>query len=266
MAAALIVPSLILLSVVTQDPQKATQVWFWPVLILLALALLVSGARVLGGARQGLVAALAAAVVLLLPLTIRSSLRLSFVNGDIPVEPMVFVQTSPDVPRVMRALEQASVLQGTGFDTPIRYDNETIWQWYLRNYKKTEGSGGQTIGSIGDDVQAVFLLQENVAANESQLDGFVRQTYPLRWWFPECEVYRFPANDKDCGPNPGGTSLLQRFLRRPLDGAAFSEMWQFWINRRLPAPLGSSDWVLFVRPQIAYLFGMGGTPGQDLSR
>lgn len=263
MAAVLVVPALILLSVTTEDPQKAGQVWFWPLLIVSALALLVSGAWVLSGARQGVAVALAAIVVLLLPVTIRSSLRLSFVNGDVPVEPMVFVQTSPDVPRAMRALDQASLLHGSRLDMPIRYDNETIWQWYLRNYTKTEGSGGQTIGTIGDDVQAVFLLQDNVAANESQLDGFVRQRYPLRWWFPECEVYRFPARDKECGPNPNGTSLLQRFLRRPLDGAAFSEMWQFWLNRRLPAPLGSTDWVLFVRPQIAYLFGIGGTPGQE---
>ncbi|MDQ5852154.1 MAG: TIGR03663 family protein, partial [Chloroflexota bacterium] len=261
MALALIVPTFLLLNVITRDPQKATQAWFWPLLIILALGLLVSSATVLGGPRQGLCCALGAAL-LLLPFTIRSSLRLSFVNGDVPVEPLVFVQTGPDVPRVMRDLERVSLLQGSHADLPIRYDNETVWQWYLRNYTRTEGSGGQVISSLSEDVQAVFLLEENLQANAAQLEGFVRQRYPLRWWFPECDVYRFPARDKDCGPNPTGTSIISRFLRRPWDGAAIADMWQFWMYRRLPAPLGSTDWVLLVRPEIAPQFGLSGSAGQ----
>lgn len=259
-ALALIVPSLILLGVTSADAQKNAQAWYWPVLIVLVIALLIGGAAVLGGVRQGVLAGIGMALLLLLPLTIRSSLRLSFVNGDIPVEPMVFVQTAPDVPRVMRDLERVALLYGRQRDLPIRYDNETIWQWYLRNYSRTEGSGGQLLGPIPQDVQVVFLLQENLAANESQLDGFVRQRYPLRWWFPECEVYRFPKTDKECGPNSGASSLLERFLRRPLDGKAVSELWQFWINRRLPAPLGSVDWVLLVRPELANEFGLSAQP------
>jgi hypothetical protein len=38
-------------------------------------------------------------------------------------------------------------------------------------------------------------------------------------------------------------------------------MWQFWVNRKLPAPLGSVDWVLLVRPEIADTFGVGGQAG-----
>jgi hypothetical protein len=229
--------------------------------ILLAVGLLISGATLLGGSRQGMLAGLGALLVLFVPLTIRSSLRLSFVDGDVPVEPLVFVQTSPDVPRVMHDLQQVSLLHGSGLDLPIRYDNETIWQWYLRNYRHTEGSGNQTLGPISDDVQVICLLQENLPANEAQLDGFVRQRYPLRWWFPECEVYRFPASDNDCGPNPAGSSLLSRLFHRPWDGKAISDMWQFWIYRRLPAPLGSTDWVLLVRPEIASQFGLSPNPG-----
>ena len=263
MALTLTVPALILLVFTSVDPAKSVQAWRWPLLVLLALALLISGAWVLGNRRQAAIAVLGASLALLLPLTIRSSLRLSFVNGDVPVEPMVFVQTSPDVARVMRDLHRASLLQGDRLDMAIRYDNETIWQWYLRNYRNTEGSGGQVLGQIDDDVQALFLLQENVQANADQLDGFVQQRYPLRWWFPECDVYRFPATDAEgCGPNPGATSLLERFLRRPWDGKAVSEMWQFWIHRRLPAPLGSSDWVLLVRPEIAHVFGLSGALDQ----
>ena len=257
MASLLIVPSLLLLTITSADAQRANQAWFWPVLILAALGLMASGLTLLAGPRQGVLSLVGVTLVLLVPLTLRSSLRLSFVNGDVAVEPMVYVQTSPDVPRVMRQMEHVANLQGQHRDLQVRYDNETVWQWYLRNYRQTSGSGGQVLESIDDDVQVVLMLSENVQANEARLGDFVRQRYPLRWWFPECEVYRFASRDSFCGARPESSSLLGRFLRRPWSGPAVADMWQFWIFRRLPAPLGSSDWTLFVRPEIARHFGLG---------
>lgn len=257
MALVLIVPALILLNVSAGDAQQVARLWFWPLWIGVSLLFFAAGTILLGGPRQGVFAVIALVLLFLLPFTVRSSLRLSFENGDIPVEPLVFVQTAPDVAQAMRDLRRTAVLTGNHDDMPIRYDNETVWQWYLRDYTQTEGSGGQVLGSIDDEVQAIFMLYENLPANEAQLEGFVQQRYPLRWWFPECEIYRFPTGDKECGPNPGGSSLLSRFLRRPWDGASIAEVWQFLMYRRLPAPLGSSDWVLLVRPEIAYQFGLG---------
>ncbi len=261
-AFALIVPALILLTLTSTDTNRAGQVWFWPVLIVLALGFQVSGAALLGGRRQAVIAMVGTVIVLLVPFTVRSSMRLSFVNGDVPVEPLVFVQTSPDVARAMDDLHRVALIKGDQRDISIRYDNETVWQWYLRDYTNTEGSGSQVIGSLDEDVQVIFLLAENLSANQDQLDGFVQQRYPLRWWLPECEIYRFPASDAECGPNPAGTSLVSRFVSRPWDGAAISEVWQFWMFRRMPAPIGSSDWILLVRPDIAYQFGLSGEINQ----
>jgi uncharacterized protein (TIGR03663 family) len=258
MAFALIVPSLILLTLTSADADRVNQVWFWPLLISLALVFQVAGTALLAGRRQALFALIGVVLVLLVPFTVRSSVRLSYVNGDVPLEPLVFVQTSPDVARAMDDLRRASLLQGSREQIGIRYDNETVWQWYLRDYTNTEGSGGQILNGIDEDVQVIFMLAENVSANEDELDGFVQQRYPLRWWLPECEVYRFPTSDPECGPNPEGTSIIGNFVRRPWDGAAIADLWQFWIYRRMPAPLGSSDWILLVRPDIAYQFGLSG--------
>ena len=257
MATVIIVPALILLNVTATNGQNVQTIWFWPLLVGVAIVFLVASTIILFGARQGLFAFLVLLLVLLVPYTIRSSLRLSFANGDVPVEPLVFVQTSPDVPQAIRDLRRVAVLTGYHDDLPIRYDNETVWQWYLRNYNRTEGSGSQTLGEITDDVQAIFMLHENLQANAEKLDGFVQQRYPLRWWFPECEVYRFPARDKECGPNPSGSSLLSRFVRQPWHGETLAETWKFLMHRQLPAPLGSTDWVLLVRPDIAPHFGLG---------
>jgi uncharacterized protein (TIGR03663 family) len=191
--------------------------------------------------------------------TVRNSVRLSFINGDVPVEPMVYVQTSPDVQRVMTQLQQASLLRTGRLDLEVRYDNETIWDWYLRNYRNKDGSGSARL-TIDEDTQAVLLLAENVAPHQDQLDGFVQQAYPLRWWFPECSVYRLP-NDGYCGGEPT-PSLLSRLIRQPLDDATLAEVWRFWFDRRLTAPLGSSNWSLFVRPELAAEFDIGSGAAQ----
>lgn len=241
------------------DPQAVRLAAVWPLLAIGFVGLLCAGLVLLyRSGRPALLAVLALVLSFGLVFTIRSSIRLSYVNGDVPVEPQVFVQTSPDVPRVMEQLRQASVLRTGKLDLPVRFDNETIWDWYLRNYTNTDGSRGTPIDTITDDVQAVFMLNENIPANEANLEGFVRQQYPLRWWFPECEVYRIPSLDSYCG-NPQGTSVLSRLLSQPWNGQAIADAWQFWFNRKLPAPLGSTDWTLFVRPGLAAEFGISGT-------
>jgi predicted membrane-bound mannosyltransferase len=231
----------------------------WPVLAALFSGLLAVSLWLLyRSARPTLLALLSLTLAFGLVFTARSSYRLAYVNGDVAVEPQVFVQTSPDVPRMLDRLRQASVLRTGRLDLPILFDNETVWDWYLRNYRNTEGSRGNRFNAVDPDVQAIFMLAENVPLNESVLDGFVRQQYPLRWWLPECEVYRLPASDPYCGASPGASSLLSRFLSRPWDGRALADMWQFAADRRLPAPLGSTDWVLLVRPELAAEFGISG--------
>lgn len=239
----------------------------WPLLTFSFVGLLVVGLLLIyRSARPAVLALLSLTLGFGLFFTVRNSIRLNYINGDVAVEPMVFVQTSPDVPRQMERLRSASVLRTGKLDLPIRYDNETIWDWYLRNYTNTTGSSSAQIGPLDESVQAVFLLTENVPANEAFLGDFVRQQYPLRWWFPECEVYRlpefFPQRESDCVQRGVTSSVLGRFLSQPWNGQALADYWQFWFDRKLPAPLGSTDWTLFVRPELAAEFGIGSGPEQ----
>jgi len=48
-----------------------------------------------------------------------------------------------------------------------------------------------------------------------------------------------------------------RLLRSPFDGRASAQLWRYLIYRELPAPLGSSDFVLAVRPELADEIGLG---------
>lgn len=248
------------LNTVSHSPELASTSAAWVLLMLGALVLLALGLFLLErSARPAVAGVLCLVLGFGFVFTLRASFVLNFRNGDVPVEPLVFVQTSPDVVRAMDRLRDASVLRTGGLDVPIRHDNETIWQWYLRNYTAKDPSGSTQLGPIEPDVQAVFLLSENLSANEAELVGFARQQYPLRWWFPECEVYRLPGIDTYCGSGADASSLLSRLLDRPWDGQAVADYWRFWFDRELPAPLGSTDWTLFVRPELAAELGINGS-------
>jgi hypothetical protein len=236
--------------------------WMVLALCLLLLAMLGAGAGLRWG--WGHAAAMLAVCtgVALGIYTARSSVRLAYINGDVPVETMVYTQTSPDVMRVVRRLEEASIRRGGGLQMPIIYDNETVWSWYLRDFTAAQRTDGNLTTPPDATVMAVLLLQENLDANPSTraaLDGFVIQRYPLRWWFPEDQVYRLGPGWRELPLEQA--SLLGQLLRAPLDREVGERWWRFLIFRDPGAPLGSSDFVVAVRPELAAQIGpgLGGT-------
>jgi 4-amino-4-deoxy-L-arabinose transferase-like glycosyltransferase len=223
-------------------------------LVLIGLITLFAG--LLRGSRWAL-GALALAIVLFgSAYTFRSAYRLSYQNGDDARELLVFVQTTPDVARVVRALDAAATKRSGNLK--IWYDNETVWQWYMRNFKQAQQQS-PTLSAPGDDVMAVLLLAENYdgnAQNQQALQGFRIQRYPLRWWNDEYAIYRLPQ-DWLTAPVTQDSPLLMRVLRTPLDGRSAAQLWQYLLYRTPPARLGSTDFVLAVRPELADEIGLG---------
>jgi hypothetical protein len=226
-------------------------------LALVLIALLTSFAALLRGLRWAL-GALALAVVLFGSLyTLRSAYQLSYRWGDVPREMLVFVQTSPDVARVVEKLEEAATRRNGKLT--IWYDNETVWQWYMRRFSDAHQQPAVLPTPPGDDVMAVLMLQDNINTspqNLQNLQGFRIQRYPLRWWVPENETYRLPP-DWSSAPLSESSPLLMRLLRNPFDGKATAQVWRYLIYRQLPAPVGSTDFVLAVRPELANEIGLG---------
>ncbi len=104
----------------------------------------------------------------------------------------------------------------------------------------------------------MLMLQENIDANPQNLQnlqGFRVQRYPLRWWFPN-EGNRLP-DDWLSAPVAENSPLLMRLLRTPFDGRTIAQFWQYMLFRQLPAPLGSTDFVLAIRPELASEMGLG---------
>ncbi len=243
--------SFLLLSItIAAGPASPIQPWMAVLFMLTLFTLLVIGA---GLRWSWTVTAALAAICLALAIglyTVRSSVRLAYQTGDVAREMMVYTQTSPDVMRVIRRLEEAAMRRGGGTRLPVMYDNETVWLWYLRDWPGAIAvPGGRLNGPPAEDVQAVLLLQENLdryPENRAYLEGFVVQRYPLRWWFPEDQAYRL-----------NGNSLLDRLLRNPFDYETSAQLWRYLMFRQPPAGLGSTDFVIAVRPELARQIGVG---------
>lgn len=247
---------LIALSIRTGGTQQTYIPWF-PLIGLALITLLTIGAGVLMGRRWSL-GALALAVTLVgASYGMRSAFQLNFRWGDVPREMMIYTQTSPDVRQVIDRLEQASRRRGGSMDMPIWYDNETVWDWYMRRFTKAVEQPAGVIPTPPDEIMALLIMDENLNdQNRQSLVGFRVQRYPLRWWFPEDAMYRMPS-DWMTRPVTPESGLLMRILRTPFDGQTASQYWDYMLFRNLPAPLGSSDFVLAIRPELADEIGFG---------
>jgi predicted membrane-bound mannosyltransferase len=184
--------------------------------------------------------------------TIRNAYRLSYELDDVPREMLIYTQTTPDVMRVVRGLEEISRLRTAGLDMPIMYDNETVWTWYLRDFTNARGGAQNLTAPPEEDVQAVLLLSEHLASNpdlRDHLADFRIQRFPLRWWFPESEMYHKTDNWREVELT--NASLLTRLMRAPFDNQSLTQAWEFLLYRELDTPLGSTDFVIAVRPEIA---------------
>jgi DNA-binding beta-propeller fold protein YncE len=185
-------------------------------------------------------AATATVIAGLLVFSIRTAGVASFEHGDIPVELLVYTQTSPDVPKLRDAIEQVGKATGLGRDVPILVDQEFTWPWvwYLRDYRAVTYRSA-TAGALP---QGAILLVEKANVASLQLDPAVYdsgQPFRLRWWFPE--NYRILTR--------------HNFLEVLFNPSTWNVWRNYYVSRTPPAPLGSLDGVAYFPKSYAAATG-----------
>src|SRR5579884_3762350 len=249
------------------DPlaQQRAQLWQMAVLVMLFAAAV--GLWELGR-RQGwrfLPAPMGTACVLgLVALTIHIGWQVTYKNGDTPNDMLVYVQSSPDIPRVMEQLEYLSHITGTGKEFPVMLDNgytdtengtqvvheSVAWpfEWYLRNWtKKTYFSRTLPPDTGGERPPAIIVMSTNIDPIRDRIADYVGQKYRLNWWYPE-DYKGWTVQsvwDGLFGPDSATTRL---------------KLWRYFLYREPLNPLGSRDFYLYVRPDLARGV-VGGGPG-----
>ncbi|MCH8090233.1 MAG: TIGR03663 family protein [Chloroflexi bacterium] len=173
-------------------------------------------------------------------------------NGDIPVEILVYTQTSPDIIATLARIDRLAEETGLGPDLPIIIDRtsgfEYPWRWYLRDYKKVQwpcyddNPDDATCRPLDSppDVQVVIVHFKNQSASLEflgEFDGGRRIRH--RAWFPEFETYKR-------GFEP---LVLEDFFNSLVRAGSWREWWDYFAYRELgdDKPLGSEDSVVFFR-------------------
>ncbi len=166
----------------------------------------------------------------LLVLSARSGIMASYQNGDIPVEMIVYTQTSPDVTRLLDSFDKT----GAGSETLVEIDATSgfswPWAWYFRNAPKVQYPVYDENSFNSPSGEQVFVVH---STNQQWADAGLREAYLQgerirhRWWFPE-HTYR--------NLTPG------KVVSGMLDRSAWRGAMDYWLHRRgVRDILGSED-------------------------
>jgi uncharacterized protein (TIGR03663 family) len=173
-----------------------------------ALPLAILGGYVLGRVAGSVRASAAArrlpavlvltSAALLALLTLRNGLAVTFAHPDTPIEPLIYTQTSPDIPALTRQIEAYAATRGGREKLPVLVDSaESMawpWAWYLRDYPNASYVDSFIDTPIPEG--AVLLLWRTTEQSSATLSqGYATaEPYTHRWWFPE-EGYRATTLD-----------------------------------------------------------------------
>lgn len=185
------------------------------------------------GWQHSLLSLAAAALVVMAAMTVRASFMATYQHGDIPVEMLVYTQTSPEIPRLMRDIEELARQMGEDEDLPITVDATSgftwPWAWYLRDYKNV-GYPGLANMSAPPTGSVLILHANNQGRAKPYLAAYGEgRRIPHRWWFPE--DYR---------------SLTPMLIwQNLLDPQTRAQAWDYFIFRKVTTTLGSEDSVAY---------------------
>ena len=175
-------------------------------------------------------------------------------KGDLPIEMLVYTQTSPDIKTALARIDGLAASTGKGDRLPIVVDSTSgftePWRWYLRNYKAVQwrcydnNPNDSSCGPMSETPNAdvIIVHHRNSTASIEFLTGFDDgQRIRHRAWFPEFETYK-----EGFGP-----MSLDRFFGSLVSADSWKQWWDYFAHRKLAddKPLGSEDSILFFRLQ-----------------
>ena len=157
--------------------------------LLLALLVFIAGiARI--GWRSAMTITGGALASLLLLLQINAGWNLSFREGDVPRDMLVYVQTSPDLHDTVGDLHELSHELTGGMDLTVYYSGAVQWplNWYFRNFDQRVLF--HNVHEIPDAPIIIMAANEVGEAERERLEDYAFVEFPLRWWIPEDQTYR----------------------------------------------------------------------------
>jgi sugar lactone lactonase YvrE len=215
-------------------------------------------------------------VVVLGAYGIKSSVLANYVHPDVAVEPLVQVQTAPDIVLFVQRLERLArdvrdtyrITPPTPGSTtlapdpagakglPILVSNEVAWKlvWYLRSYTNvgyfkpnTEATSNTDIIPLKDsrgNPYAVIAMQasEDQSRVQEALRGqYTRYQIRFRWWFPEDD-----GGYGSIGKAPPGSATPDR-EKKAIQNTDWGKLWRTFTTQ----PSASQMWRYIMYRELA---------------
>lgn len=131
-------------------------------------------------------------------ISIRAALLVSFAHPDTPVEPLIYTQTSPDIPRLAARIHELAAQRPDERLAIVVDDSDGAswpWAWYLRDLPGTTYTPENVLEQTWQPGAVLLVLPDNlVAAGALRSKAGPGEDYVHRWWFPE-EGYRSTTGD-----------------------------------------------------------------------
>jgi predicted membrane-bound mannosyltransferase len=202
-------------------------------------------------------------------LQIHAAWRLSYLEGDVPIDMLIYNQTSPDVTRMMDEIGEFSAELTGGNGIVVMFDSYTAWPmwWYLRDYPNKVYIGDRLNEPPPQDVAFVIVANENLGNVQPYLAGYTPQEYVLRWHNPEDALYRHFAIAPELDPGLSawdvqgephdpvavlgsiGDSVATQF-----EPEGEQRLYRIVAYRDMPATFIVYDYTLFIRDDLLPLF------------
>lgn len=204
--------------------------------------------------------------ILLFSYSIHSAVLLNFYHAANPVEPLVYVQSGPDVKRVVHWIKKISYDETGGDNIHITIESTCSWPfaWYLRKFHYVQYPN--VITNPQDPI--ILTATETDARNYYMLKkaGYIDRKYKMRlWWIPSWFKSGYPE----------APMTFQRFFSwlwgnfTPF-GTKHPSMvdWHDIVNwvlyRKVWSPLGSYNMRLWIKKKLAKRYCFTRTTRSDI--
>jgi sugar lactone lactonase YvrE len=196
---------------------------------------------------------------------VRTSLMVVYDHPDVPVEPLIYVQSTPDVPFIANEIDRISRQTGKGKEMNILLDNgwgdgdheSVAWpfEWYMRDYHNRRYYTKTIDPSINLADYPVLLARDtNIDPIQNELTQYNCVSDKLNAWFPE-DYKAFLPNDTP-GVNIGTHRFEVPWLRFDLIGQTLSnpdnrmKLLKFLLYRQAPGDSGARGMLFCVNKEV----------------
>ncbi|HYI24092.1 MAG TPA: flippase activity-associated protein Agl23 [Thermomicrobiales bacterium] len=252
-------------------PQWAREEWWYLAAIPLIGLALVGVSMVIGGVRRTAYISVTAFAIVLSVYQVHAGFRMTYLDGDIAIDTLIYNTTTPDVTVMDEDLTELSLLLYGDDSLVIGYDNCVAWPltWYFRDNPGAYREN--TVDFSGTAPLPPVLIGKNEAGRgctmPDEIPGYTTQGYVLRWHEPESSIYRRFAIAPELEPflsawqaetNPHGVGAIAESIWSSMMTQSTVEgeqrLFRLLFYREMPAGINPYRYNLYIRDDLLPLY------------